>query len=291
MAIILVTGATSGIGLATAISYAKSGDLVYAGMREISHIPQDLNHPSIHPLKLDVNSKQDIENAVSEMQNHFGMPDVLINNAGINFPSITEECSDQEVRSVFDVNFFAPLALCRALLPSMRARGSGTIIMVSSLSAALGLPNDGAYAASKAALNRASESLAYEVEPLGIKVIIATIGAVKTNLNMAEHIPPQPIADYALLKEHFKMLNSPESHGGKHGEEPAFIAKEIVKSSRTKTTPLFHNIDPQAKKIIRKLQQASSLGRREIVTSVTDLRSWLEPKEPNITTSKISNKP
>ena len=104
---------------------------------------------------------------------------------------------------------------------------------------------------------------------------------------MSEHIPPQPIADYALLKEHFKMLNSPENHGGKQGEDPAFIAKEIVKSSRTKTTPLFHNIDPQAQKIIRKLQKASSLGRREMVTTVTDLTSWLGQKKPNIAASQF----
>lgn len=271
MAVVLITGAGKGIGLATALAFAGRGDRVYAGLRSLDNIPPELGDPAIHPLKLEVTSESDISAAMMEMTITFGLPDILINNAGINRPGTVEETSQDIWQQVFQVNFFAPVRLCQKLLPAMRQSGNGCIIMLSSLSAEIGLPYDGPYAASKAALNRAAECLAAEVKTFGIRIIVAEPGAVKTSLNSHPQNIKNPLPDYRLLNEYMQGKTDQPSLG----DDPQLIAAEILQLVDNKNAPLIYPIGQQARDITGIIKQASALKREEIIRDASGLSWWI----------------
>lgn len=272
MTVVLITGAGKGIGLATALEFAARGDRVYAGLRSLDNLPPELDHPAIHPLKLEVTSAADITAAMAEMTATFGLPDILINNAGINRPGTVEETSPDTWEQVFQVNFFAPIRLCQQLLPHMRQAGKGCIIMLSSLSAEIGLPYDGPYAASKAALNRAAECLAAEVKPFGIRIIVAEPGAVKTNLNSHPQDIDNPLTDYRPLNAHMQDAADQPARG----DDPRIIAEEIIQLAYNKNAPLLCPIGQQARKITGIIKQASSLERERIIRDASGLGWWMD---------------
>lgn len=271
MTVVLITGAGSGIGLATASVFAENGDQVYAGVRNLNHIPSELDHPCIHPLKLDVTSEADISVAMDEMATTYGLPNILINNAGINLPGTVEETSQDSWEQVFKVNFFAPITLCQKLLPHMRQSGNGCIIMLSSLSADIGLPYDGPYAASKAALNRAAECLASEVKPFGIRIIIVEPGAVNTKLMSQQGEIDNPLPDYRLLNDHMQARTAANDRG----ENPRVIAEEILLLADNPNAALVCPIGKQAREITGIVKHASSLERERIIRDASGLAWWI----------------
>ncbi len=145
--------------------------------------------------------------------------DVLINNAGDAVAGSIEETSNAALLRLMQVNLLAPIQLVRAVLPTMRERGSGTILNVSSLSALAGLAGDGAYAASKAALMRASESLRFEVAPFGIDVCCVIFGAYATPLagKLADSVPQDVHSPYRALNA---RLHAQHSRAGGTGNDP-----------------------------------------------------------------------
>jgi NAD(P)-dependent dehydrogenase (short-subunit alcohol dehydrogenase family) len=158
---------------------------VYAGFRPGGRsIPLSDTPPeaSFHWLPLDVTSHESRAAAVSVIERAHGRLDALINNAGIHVAGPLEGIPEHTLREVMEVNFFAPINLTRECLPLIRRAGGGSIVMISSLSALIGLPFDGAYAASKFALEGASESLRYELEPFDIHVTLIEPGAYATAL-------------------------------------------------------------------------------------------------------------
>ncbi len=166
----LVTGCSSGIGLRTAITLARNGYRVHAAVRSPERA-EDLQAAAesfdLRVVRLDVTDHASVAAAVSEA----GAFDVVVNNAGIGMFGAVEAMSDSDLRLVFDTNFFGALAVIRAVLPGMRARGRGVIVNVGSVDACLpGRPMTWSYAASKHALGVAMEGLALEVEPFGIRV-------------------------------------------------------------------------------------------------------------------------
>ncbi len=270
----MITGAASGIGLATAIAFAERGDFVYAGVRNVANTPHELNHDKILPLKLDITSDNDIETAISMMKIREGLPDILINNAGINIPGTIEECSKRHWDQIFKVNFVGPINLTQKILPNMRNKGSGTIIMLSSLSAEIGLPFNGPYAASKAALNRASESLAYEVKRFGIKITILEPAAVNTNLSIGNSDAIGTLEEYNPLNEY--MSKAPQRI--KNGAPPETIANEIVNLAYSKDTPILGPLGDNAREGFHKIGRLDSEGREQLVRDVTDLAWWIDGK-------------
>ncbi len=270
MTAILITGAGSGIGCALATHCAEQGDLVYAGVRHLDKLSSSLTHSNIHPLILDVTSETDIIAAVGEMKQHFGLPNILINNAGINRSGTIEECDKETWQEIFNVNFFAPMRLCQMLLPSMRHSGRGCIIMISSLSAEIGLPFDGPYAASKAALNRAAECLASEVAPFGVRIIVAAPGAVRTNLNDHSVTVRNLLTDYGPLNRHMR-----ETAPSNKGDDPCDIAREIRALIHNPVTPLINPVGSQAGKISKMIAEASPQERQDIIHDASGLGWWI----------------
>ncbi len=183
MEVALVTGSSTGIGLATALHLARNGYETYATMRDpdaggdaVRAAAQSEGLP-IHLSRLDVDEDASVEGAVRAALERSGQIDVLVNNAGIGMGGPIEETSDADLRKVFETNFFGALRMVRAVLPQMRERRSGAIVNVTSLGGRVTFAATGPYCATKHALDAASESLAIEVAPFGVRVAIVGQGS------------------------------------------------------------------------------------------------------------------
>ncbi|QRK06502.1 SDR family oxidoreductase [Archangium violaceum] len=173
--VVLVTGASSGIGRACAELLSARGHTVYGTSRKPSPAPT-----GYRMLELDVTREESVQKGVSTVLEEQGHVDVVVNNAGYALAGPIEETSMEEARRQLDTNFFGVLRVCHAVLPSMRARGSGLIVNVSSLGGVVGLPFQGLYSASKFALEGLTESLRQEVASFGIQVTSLQPGDVRT---------------------------------------------------------------------------------------------------------------
>ena len=173
--IVLVTGASSGIGAACAELLSARGYTVFGSSRSADF------HPVIfRPVVMDVLNDQSVTKAISEIVEQAGTIDVLINNAGCGLAGAIEDTSTEEALHQMNVNFMGAFHVTKAVLPAMRQHHSGIIVNVSSLGGRFGLPFQGFYSASKFALEGWTESLSYEVRPFGIRAALVEPGDVRT---------------------------------------------------------------------------------------------------------------
>jgi NAD(P)-dependent dehydrogenase (short-subunit alcohol dehydrogenase family) len=175
--VVIITGSSSGIGLLSALTFARQGDRVYATMRDRSRgdalaSAAEAEGLAINSAELDVTDDTSVERAVGHVLAAEGRIDVLVNNAGVQHFGSVELLPDELMRSTFETNLFGAVRMIRAVVPGMRARGSGAIINVSSLAGRerFGMPICWSYYASKHSLSALSDSLAWELEPYGITV-------------------------------------------------------------------------------------------------------------------------
>jgi NAD(P)-dependent dehydrogenase (short-subunit alcohol dehydrogenase family) len=185
MSVVLVTGSSSGIGLATALRFGREGHEVYAAVRnpasaaELTRALESEPLP-IRPLRLDVDDQTSVTEAVAEVLQRSGRVDVLVNNAGIGGGGAIEDVPVEWAKGLFETNYFGVIRMIRAVLPGMRERRSGAIVNVSSIMGLVPTAAHGHYCAVKHALEAASEALALEVHALGIRVAIVEPGVVVT---------------------------------------------------------------------------------------------------------------
>ena len=178
----LVTGATSGFGR-TIVDVARArGDAVVATSRQINGLTDLEGDERVLVTRLDVTDAAEREAAVAAALERFGRIDVLVNNAGRTQVGAVEETTEDELRALFDLHFFAPAALTRLVLPTMRAQGSGAIVQMSSVGGQVTAPGFGAYCATKFALEGLTQTLQEEVEAFGIRTLIVEPGAFRTGL-------------------------------------------------------------------------------------------------------------
>jgi NAD(P)-dependent dehydrogenase (short-subunit alcohol dehydrogenase family) len=178
----LITGATSGFGRTITEAALERGDCVVATSRHTDGLDDLAGDDRVLVTRLDVTDAAQREAAVAAALDRFGRIDVLVNNAGRTQVGAVEETTDDELRYLFDLHFFAPAALTRLVLPTMRAQGSGAVVQMSSVGGQVTAPGFGAYCATKFALEGLSETLQAEVEPFGIRVLIVEPGAFRTGL-------------------------------------------------------------------------------------------------------------
>jgi NAD(P)-dependent dehydrogenase (short-subunit alcohol dehydrogenase family) len=185
MPVVLVTGTSTGIGQATALLLARQGFDVHAGLRTLASGAELLKSAaaeslSVAPVILDVNDDASVRQGVRGILDGAGDIDVLVNNAGIGGGGAIEDVPLDFARRQFETNYFGAIRTIQAVLPSMRARGRGVIVNVSSVAGRVALPSHGHYCASKHALEAASLMLAQEVRAFGIRVVLIEPGVVRT---------------------------------------------------------------------------------------------------------------
>jgi NAD(P)-dependent dehydrogenase (short-subunit alcohol dehydrogenase family) len=178
----LITGASSGFGRELVDAALERGDRVAATARNTDPLSDLEGRGDVALLSLDVTDAGRREATVAAVVERFGRIDILVNNAGRTQVGAVEETTDEELRSLFDLHFFAPAALTRAVLPHMRAQGGGAIVQMSSVGGQVTAPGFGAYCATKFALEGLTQTLHDEVAGFGIRTLIVEPGAFRTGL-------------------------------------------------------------------------------------------------------------
>ena len=199
-----ITGASRGFGRIWAEAALKRCDRVTATARKLADVA-DLGGrfgDTVLPLALDVTDSAQVQQAVHQAFAHFGRLDVLVNNAGASLFAATEEASDEQIRGLFDANYFGMVRVLRAALPLLRKQGSGHILGVSSGLGITALPLIGFYGATKWAVEALHESLAQEVRAFGLKVTLVEPGAYATDFGKSSQIA-DALEPYAEFRRQF----------------------------------------------------------------------------------------
>jgi NAD(P)-dependent dehydrogenase (short-subunit alcohol dehydrogenase family) len=232
----VVTGASSGIGLETSLLLARNGFYTYVTMRNldkskaITNIKQK-EKLSLEVLKLDVTTDESANEAIQKITHDQGRIDVLVNNAGYALVGPFEELAIEEFKEQFETNVFGVIRVTQAVLPIMRRQRSGTIVNISSIAGKIGFPLTSAYVSSKFALEGLSESMAYEIEQFGIKVILIEPGVIKTNfennLKIGKRVSITPNSSYSEMTQKRISGFKPRFESG---SPPMEVAKVILKA-------------------------------------------------------------
>lgn len=179
--VVIVTGASSGIGRETALAFARAGARVVIAARQEAPLRQlAQEHPALHPVPTDVTRDTDVAHLVDVTLREFGRIDILVNNAGIGMRATVEKTKTEDARQLIETNFFGPFRCIQAVLPAMRRQGAGQIVNVSSILGVIATPRNAIYSASKFALRALNDALRAELTGSGIDVISILPGYTDT---------------------------------------------------------------------------------------------------------------
>jgi len=233
----IVTGSSSGIGYATSLMLARKGFYTYASVRNINKSAslESIANAERLPLKLiqlDVTDDSSVKDAVEKIVLEKGRIDVLVNNAGYGLFGAFEDLSLDEIKAQFETNFFGVIRVTQHVLPIMRTpqNGGGVIVNVSSINGLIAFPVISAYVGTKFAIEGLSESIAYELEPFGIKVILIEPGAIGSNFMKGSVLPKRaldPQSPYSELVQKFSVKTSSQHDNATQPEE---VAKTIFQA-------------------------------------------------------------
>ena len=229
----LVTGSSSGIGLESALLLARNGYITYATMRSpekdtsIKAAAQNESLP-IRVVQLDVTDENSVKNAVDQVISEAGRIDVLVNNAGYSLGGALEDLSMEEIKPQFETNLFGLIRVTQAVLPIMRKQRSGRILNISSGSGIFGFPGLSVYVSTKFAVEGLSESMAYELEPFGIKVILVEPGFVKTNFEHAMVVAKKAQDPASPYSELMQKIMASASKLAKNASDAELVANIIL---------------------------------------------------------------
>ena len=231
----LVTGASSGIGEATARKLAALGYTVYGAARRVERLEKLADH-GIRPLAMDVTDEASVASGFKRIITETGRIDVLVNNAGYGFYGAIEDVPLDEARRQFEVNVFGAARLTQLALPHMRAQRSGTVVNITSMGGKIYTPLGGWYHATKFALEALSDCLRLEVKPFGIDVVVIEPGGIATEWGAiaAENLA-KTSADGAYTKQAAGMSASLSSEASaRRTSPPQVIADAIAKAVTSK---------------------------------------------------------
>ncbi len=259
MAVVLITGCSSGIGLATARHFARLGDEVHAGVRHPSTAWEltaaiESDKLKIAPLTLDVDDDASVRRGVQEVIARSGRIDVLVNNAGIGGGGPIEDVPIEFAKSMFETNYFGTIRMIQAVLPGMRERRSGAIVNVSSIAGRLAIAGHGHYSAVKHALEAASEALAQEVLAFGIRVAVVEPGVVVTPIfsnarRFADPASPYRVHVHRLLLFYQMQMKMPS--------QPSDVAAVIYEAVTTREPKLRWLVGEDARRLTAGRQRLS----------------------------------
>ena len=249
--VVVVTGASSGIGKVCAEHLARAGYRVFGAQRRavLSSSPD-----AIEMMPLDVTEDSSVDAAIKAIHQRAGRIDAVINNAGNALMGAVEDTSIDEARAQLDTNFFGVLRVCRAVLPIMRQQGGGYIINISSLAGVLGLPFSGLYSASKFALEGMSESLRHETRRFGIKVVLVEPGDFDTDLP-ATRKTVAAATTHDVYKEAFARFKAQQEKDEAAASTPEPVARLIEKILQTPNPKARYSVGMLGQRIVIPLKR------------------------------------
>lgn len=233
MKVVLVTGASSGIGKAIALHLHAHGYRVFGTSRnpEKTQLPFEM-------LALEIRDEQSIAACVQSILSKTGRLDVLVNNAGAGITGPLEEVPMNQVQKQFETNLFGPLALCREVLPQMRAQQTGVIVNITSIAGYMGLPFRGWYSASKGALELCTEALSMEVKSFGIKVLSVAPGDFATQIAAGRYHAPVTGSAYPAYAPSLELMNAHVDGAG----NPEIMARAVRRIIESKNPKLHYRV-------------------------------------------------
>ena len=243
--VVLVTGASSGNGRATAMLLTQRGYRVFGTSRRPAQSPST---PGVETLELDVRSDESVRACVAAVLERAGRLDVLVNNAGYELAGALEETTVEEARAQFDTNFFGVVRMVKAALPSMRQQRSGRIVNVSSLAGLSASPFMGMYSASKFALEGFGETLRIEVQPFGIHVSQVEAGFLNTPMQAHRQMTAGRIAEYDTYRERAHQAIAEYEARGPGAD---LVAQAVARIVSSRNPRLRYVLGRQARFVVR----------------------------------------
>ena len=234
--VVLITGASRGIGRAVADEFFERGHTVYGTSRKWKKSPGI----KFNQLEMDVVDQKSVESGINEIVEKEGRLDVLVNNAGISHTGSIEDMSIDAVRSIFETNYMGTIHTIQSSLPFMRKQGFGDIVNVGSLAGKIGVPFQAHYSASKYAIEGLSEALSHEVKKFGIRVILIEPGDVGTEIWQNTDKTVAPDSAYKDALDRYFAVK--ESEMGKNADPPENVAKNIADIILSGTKTLRHPV-------------------------------------------------
>ncbi|MET7479120.1 oxidoreductase [Streptomyces sp. NPDC005648] len=239
----LVTGASSGIGRAAALALVSAGFAVVGTSRNAAKA-EPLSGVTF--LDLDVADDKSVRSLVEEVIERFGRIDVLVNNAGVGAVGAGEESSINQAKEVFDINVFGVIRMTNAVLPHMRAQGSGRVVNVSSMMGQVPAPFMAVYAATKHAVEGYSESVDHELREHGVRMLLVEPAYTSTNFEASSMGPDSPLPVYAAQRE---VSRDVLSTALRTADDPAVVAKVIVTAATDSKPKLRYPAGPMARRV------------------------------------------
>ena len=266
---VLITGASSGFGKVAAKLFHTKGWNVIATMRSPEKETELATLSNVFISKLDVTDKLSIQNAVKEGIDKFGNIDVLVNNAGYGALGAFEAATEEQVREQFDVNFFGLIEVTKAVLPGMRQQRSGVIINVSSVGGRITFPFSSLYHATKFAVEGLTESMQYELNPLGIRLKIVEPGGYKTEFagRSMTLFNLDGLNDYKPPFDKFKAMLDEWPMSENIGE----VAEAIFEAATDGTEKLRYPVGHDAEHLIQTRQQMDDVDFKKMMTAQTGI--------------------
>jgi NAD(P)-dependent dehydrogenase (short-subunit alcohol dehydrogenase family) len=251
--VVLVTGASSGIGKATAELLAARGCRVYGTSRNAPRAIVEKaagdEGPVLRMIPLDVTSDESVDAAVGVVLAREGRIDAVVNNAGFGIAGAVELTSVDEARGQFETNFFGMVRVCRAVLPVMRQQGSGRIVNLSSIAGRIAIPFQAFYSASKFAIEGYSEALRIEVAPFGIQVVLVEPGDCRTGFTAARQYVGRPT--YPAESRAIAVMEHDEAHGA----SPEAVARLVHRLITMRSPGVRYTVGPVAQRLAVLLQR------------------------------------
>jgi NAD(P)-dependent dehydrogenase (short-subunit alcohol dehydrogenase family) len=237
--VVLVTGASSGLGQATAALLARRGHRVFGTSRRPTHD----GPPGVDMLDMDVRDDQSVGAALEAVLSRASRIDVLVNNAGYLLSGAIEETSVDEAKAQFDTNFFGTARMVKAVLPAMRRQGGGRIVTVGSLAGLVGVPFEGFYSASKHALEGYCGSLRHELRPFNIHVSIIEPGFFRSRLSGVAHTPAASQPEYATARQ---RAGASFQSAVDNGPDPERVASRVAMVIAARNPRLHYRVGREA---------------------------------------------
>jgi NAD(P)-dependent dehydrogenase (short-subunit alcohol dehydrogenase family) len=233
----VVTGSSSGIGLATVLELARKGYFTYATVRnpaKAGTVTEAVKGLTVAVVQLDVTDDDSVRRAVEQILKEKGRIDLLVNNAGYGLGGAFEDSSMEEIKAQYETNVFGLMRTTLAVLPAMRKQRSGIIVNISSAAGRIGYPGASVYVSSKHAIEGLSEAMAYELEPFGIRVIVIEPGVIRTNFGAGMVIAKKAQDPNSPYSQMMQKMSGNWQYMMENGSSAELVAKVVIDALESK---------------------------------------------------------